>query len=223
MRKHPVMTYALAGVLAVASLAGFGYHGQRITTAFAAESAEKGYENPDAAKVAALRTDPAALRKLVAFAVNGDETKMTDVDEFLKRTKIEDVVIAGIPYTLVSIPGYEEPDWAVANLPEALAKPAETRPSDEQVLTYLQKLTESARASFEKKASEDYEKNASIHRKRFPAQWTDEQVKATVIRNYEVGANDKAVPDVQKLYNEYLALDQLTGIFTFYLKYKQKL
>lgn len=168
-----------------------------------------------------------ALRELVAFGIYGNLSSKFIDEVWPENIMLDDVVIAGIAYTLVFVSADDVAGWDTykAYMPSYVQKPTASGvlPTDEQVSRHLRRLMISAKDNFNALAAEELKVNRPAFNARFPSDWTDAQVRNSVSEAYKFDGNGDIAPVAQRAYNEYASLLNLYGALELYTRIKPKL
>lgn len=175
------------------------------------------------AKIRALK--PAALQKMIADVYYGAEADTLKDDINMDLVTIDDVVIAGVPYTLVFVAADDTPGWSNYKdmVPAQVAQQPGFVPTDEQAIEYLRKLSQVAKQNFETLAAKEFAENKDKFKAQYSPNWTDEQLLLNINEQYFFDGNNEIAPKSQRAYNEYMAIVQLLRALTLYSQMKEKL
>ena len=221
--QHTKLHVLFAWVLLAAVIAGLLLSGQG--PGFA--SAEKQAVDHRAAMADKIRKLPTAEKqKIVAERLYGNNPTPEEIASiYPEEIIIDEVIVAGVPYTLIFMNAHDTRAWEIARtfLPAEVHKAPPAAPTDEQVLQYVRALTEVAHNNFQAVAAKVFEEKKAQFRERYPAHWTDEVVRLSVDAHYDTDSNGEVAPEAQRLYNEYMALSKLGNALEFYISLKGKL
>lgn len=164
--------------------------------------------------------DSAAIHKLTFADLQGLIPEYMEIHDAKTWGTVDDVVIAGVPYTLVFVrrdDGVETWEEMKEFLPEKISEGVQDRElTDEQILAYVQAITEAASRNFEILSANALEENKEALVAANP-DVDDDRLYSLMLENFARNGNNSFMPDAQKARNQYEALLILRGAFELYI------
>lgn len=156
-------------------------------------------------------TDPLA-QSIQALDYEKLKALLPDILKYRKKEDwqgVDNVVVAGVPYTLVFLrQSSTDLTWAAMReyLPAQVQAKPSFAPTDEQVIDYVHKLAVVAGKNYTAEAMAAFEAKKDEYMKMYPDEQSEEQVARYVNEPYHFNQNWQISEKAQRAHNEYLAL-----------------